>query len=131
MLSPTIRYFILINVLISSYPVRIKFSSGDSQPKLKIKYFIAECDSGWKKFGDSCFKSYGDGTKVSKAQDICMEEGANLFYPESLEEMFWVEQFLTTDQNLFMGFRGFDETTKMIINMDYSENIGIRPTTRK
>ena len=34
MLSPTIRYFILINVLISSYPVRIKFSSGDSQPKL-------------------------------------------------------------------------------------------------
>ena len=60
-----------------------------------------------------------------------MEEGANLFYPESLEEMFWVEQFLTTDQNLFMGFRGFDETTKMIINMDYSENIGIRPTTRK
>ena len=59
-----------------------------------------------------------------------MEEGANLFYPESLEEMFWVEQFLATDQNLFMGFRGFDETTKMIINMDYSENVGIRPTTR-
>ena len=93
---------------------------------------IVECDSGWKKFGDSCFKSYGDGTKVSKAQDICMEEGANLFYPESHEEMFWVEQFATEGgQHVYIGFRGYDEITKTIINMDYSENTGIRHTTRK
>ena len=61
-----------------------------------------------------------------------MEEGANLFYPESHKEMFWAEQFATENgQHMYIGFRGYDEITKTIINMDYSENTGIRHTTRK
>ena len=48
-----------------------------------------------------------------------MEEGANLFYPESHKEMFWAEQFATENgQHMFIGFRGYDEITKTIINMD-------------
>ena len=45
--------------------------------------------------------------------------------------MRWVEHFLADGEILFIGFRGYDSTTKHIINIDYSDQIGVRTVTRK
>ena len=95
-----------------------------------IDFYIAECESGWKKFGDSCYKKLEQNQKIGQAQDSCADEGGNIFFPESHEEMRWVETFLASGENLYIGFRGYDSTTKHIINMDHSEHPGTRHVTR-
>ena len=64
-------------------------------------------------------------------QDSCADIGGSVFFPESHEEMRWVENFLADGEKLYIGFRGYDTTTKHIINMDYSDQTGVRHVTRK
>ena len=46
--------------------------------------------------------------------------------------MMWAENFLADGESLYIGFRGYEkDTTKHIINMDYSIQPGIRTVTRK
>ena len=56
-----------------------------------------------------------------------MEEEANLFFPQSLEESQWIKSFLS-GKKVQVGFKG--SKNGIIYNMDNSENVGIRGITR-
>ena len=56
-----------------------------------------------------------------------MEEEANLFFPQSLEESQWIKSFLS-GKKVQLGFKGYKNG--IIYNMDNSENVGIRGITR-
>ena len=61
---------------------------------------------------------------------MCMDEDANLYFPESIEENEWIKHMIGSDK-MYLGFKGYDETNGFIINMDNSLNAGIRFLTRK
>ena len=88
---------------------------------------ITECETGWTRFGDNCYKSLGTNMAPGMAQDLCMEEEANLFFPQSLEESQWIKSFLS-GKKVQVGFKGYKNG--IIYNMDNSENVGIRGITR-
>ena len=92
---------------------------------------MIECESGWKKFGDNCYKNMGSGHDMHKAQDLCSDQGSDLLYPESLEEMQWVKSLMDSTDKMFIGYKGFDHDKKILINMDNTENTGSRPITSK
>ena len=77
----------------------------------------------------------GTGYQVGYAQDLCMDQGANLFFPDSKEELHWVEGLFSSNpdqiEKMFLGFKGYDEKYDLFINMDNSENVGVRDITSK
>ena len=62
------------------------------------------------------------------AQDLCMDEDSNIFFPQSLEESHWIKTFLAGNKKCHIGFKGYKDG--LIYNMDNSENVGIRGITR-
>ena len=98
-------------------------------------YSSQECEPGWKKFGDSCYKYMGTGYQVGYAQDLCMEQGANLFFPETKEEIHFAEGLFSSNpdniEKMFLGFKGYDEKHGLVINMDNSDNVGVRDFTSR
>ena len=68
------------------------------------------------------------------AQDRCAEEDANIFFPESMDELYWVESLMdaSTNQKMFLGYKGFDTwSRRTFVHMDNSEHVGIRGITSK
>ena len=63
------------------------------------------------------------------AQDMCMEDDSNLFFPQSREEIQWINSLLTGTQKCHIGFKGYKDG--VLYNMDNSENVGIRDFTRE
>ena len=57
---------------------------------------ITECETGWTRFGDNCYKSLGTDLGMGMAQDMCMEEDSNVFFPQSVEELLWIKTMLGT-----------------------------------
>ena len=90
---------------------------------------MSECETGWTRFGDNCYKALGTDLSPGMAQDLCMEEDSNIFFPQSLEEIHWIKTFLPGNQKTHIGFKGYKDG--LIYNMDNSENVGIRGITRK
>lgn len=94
-----------------------------------VRTFKSECETGWTRLGDNCYKSLGTDISGAMAQDMCMEDDSNLFYPQSREELQWIKSMLTGTQKCFIGFKGYKN--RVIFNMDNSENVGFRDYTRK
>ena len=91
---------------------------------------IVECEDGWIKFGDSCYKNLGRGDEYKMAKDKCAEEEATLAFFDSLEEKQWINHMIGSF-SMYVGFKGFDKENDLIINMDNSMIPGFRGFTRK
>ena len=91
---------------------------------------IVECEDGWIKFGDSCYKNLGRGDEYKMAKDKCAEDGAALAFIDSLEEKQWINHMIGSF-SMYVGFKGFDKENDLIINMDNSMIPGFRGFTRK
>ena len=50
------------------------------------------CQSGWLRFGDSCYKEAGLSNTAQEAEDLCLEQDSHIFMPESVEEWDWVTE---------------------------------------
>ena len=58
-----------------------------------VALLVAECQEGWTRFGESCFKGFTDGSlNADDAFNTCGEEGGTVWFPESTEETEWVSQ---------------------------------------
>ena len=50
------------------------------------------CPTGWLRFGDSCYQEAALSSSAQEAEDLCLEQEAHLFMPESVEEWDWVNE---------------------------------------
>ena len=56
-----------------------------------VALLVAECQQGWTRFGDSCFKGFTDGSlNEDDAFDTCGSEEGTVWFPESTDEAEWV-----------------------------------------
>ena len=99
-----------------------------------VQLYVATCEEGWIRFGDSCYREASLNSSRAAAEDSCMELGGHLFMPESEQELdFVTEIFKENTDHIFIGIRSFRhaETDKqdVITAMDLSEHVGFPPLT--
>ena len=89
-----------------------------------ITLMVVECEAGWTRFGDGCFKA-DQATMQMDAQDRCLRMGANLWYPETRHELQWVSRIVGAGSEFFhIGFRSYHHKKGFLLS-DYSKILGI------
>ena len=60
-----------------------------------FSFYVATCPAGQKRFGDNCFEELTGGAgaaPIAENADRCSQKGMTLWYPETREELAFVEK---------------------------------------
>ena len=60
---------------------------------------MAKCPGSQKRFGDNCFEELSSGeVPIAENADRCSQKGMTLWYPETREELAFVEKSMYRDR---------------------------------
>ena len=106
-----------------------------------VTLVTAQCPPGWTRFGEKCLKEIVPVTaevSVREAYQTCVNQGANLFFPSSVEEYqfvtksFWTRAGCTSSDHchLFLGIKHYEKDFGLLA-ADNSHHLGYKGLTRE
>ncbi|XP_054454006.1 C-type lectin domain family 4 member M-like [Anoplopoma fimbria] len=75
----------------------------DKMVRTAVQVRSMPCQTGWRKFGDSCYIVSTEKKNWTAGRDACNAEGAELVVINSRDEQAFVNGLLTTGQNAWIG----------------------------
>ena len=106
-----------------------------------VTLVTAQCQAGWTRFGEKCLREILPTTaevSLREAHQACVSEGANLFFPSSVEEYqfvtktFWTRAGCSSSDHchLFLGIKHYEKDYGLLA-ADNSHHLGYKGLTRE
>ena len=106
-----------------------------------VTLVTAQCQAGWTRFGEKCLKELvppSAEVSLREAQQTCVNQGANLWLPSSLEEYqfvtksFWTRTGCAAGDHchLFLGIKHYEKDFGLLA-ADNSHHLGYKGLTRE
>ena len=91
-----------------------EFCSGDEKQFCgdtdAAEAFITDCDDGWTRFGDSCYKQLKDDeASIYENENDCANQGAHLWAPKSYDDEEFIRLMYKDHKRLHVGWLSYDK----------------------